>query len=104
MGGRGQPDGMSEANLQRFHSRRGAQKSVVARKSLFYNKLDTSRVDETITLKIAYYLISNDLSATPKFYARLSPDGPAGSCRKGLCAIAALFHVRRFLGTKRLTW
>ena len=22
----------------------------------------------------------------------------------GLCAIAALFHVRRFLGTKRLTW
>ena len=60
------------------------KKSVVAHKSLFYNKLDTSRVDETITLKIAYYLISNDLSATPKLNARLSPDGPAGSCRKGL--------------------
>ena len=83
MGGRRQPDGMSEANLQRFHSRRGAQKSVVAHKSLFYNKLDTSRVDETITLKIAYYLISNDLSATPKLNARLSPAGPAGSCMKG---------------------
>ena len=46
----------------------------VAHKSLFYNKLDTSRVDETITLKIAYYLISNDLSATPKLNARLSPE------------------------------
>ena len=83
MGGRRQPDGMSEANLQRFHSRRGAQKSVVAHKSLFYNKLDTSRVDETITLKIAYYLISTDLSATLKLNARLSPAGPAGSCMKG---------------------
>lgn len=63
---------------------RGAQKSVVAHKSLFYNKLATYRVDETITLKIAYYLISNDLRATPKLNARLSPAWPAGSCRKGL--------------------
>ena len=83
MGGRRQPDGMSGANLQRFHPRRGAQKSVVAHKSLFYNKLATYRVDETITLKIAYYLTSNDLRATPKLNARLSPAGPAGSCRKG---------------------
>jgi len=38
---------------------------VVAHKYLFYNELAIFRVSETTTLKIAYYLIANDLRATP---------------------------------------
>ena len=67
MGVRRQPDGMSEANLQRFHLRRGVWKliGVVVHKSLSHNKLAIFRVSKTITLKIAYYLISHDLRSTP---------------------------------------
>lgn len=39
---------------------------VVAHKYLFYNKLAIFRVSKTTTLKIAYYLIANDLRATQK--------------------------------------
>lgn len=39
---------------------------VVAHKYLFYNELAIFRVGKTTTLKIAYYLIANDLRATPK--------------------------------------
>ena len=35
-------------------------------KHLFYNELAIFRVGKTTTLKIAYYLIANDLRATPK--------------------------------------
>ena len=68
MGVRRQPDGMSEANLQRFHLRRGVWKliDVVVYKSLYHNELAIFRVGKTTTLKIAYYLISNDLHSTPK--------------------------------------
>ena len=71
MGVRRQPDGMSEANLQRFHLRRGVWKltGVVVHKSLSHNKLAIFRVSKTTTLKIAYYLISNDLHSTPNVSA-----------------------------------
>ena len=39
---------------------------VVAHKYLFYNELAIFRVGKTTTLKIAYYLIANDLRATQK--------------------------------------
>lgn len=39
---------------------------VVAHKYLFYNELAIFRVGKTTTLKIAYYLIANDLRATPQ--------------------------------------
>lgn len=39
---------------------------VVAHKYLFYSELAIFRVGKTTTLKIAYYLIANDLRATPK--------------------------------------
>lgn len=35
-------------------------------KYLFYNELAIFRVGKTTTLKIAYYLIANDLRATQK--------------------------------------
>ena len=35
-------------------------------KSLLHNELAIFRVGKTITLKIAYYLIANDLHSTPK--------------------------------------
>lgn len=38
----------------------------MAHKYLFYNELAIFRVGKTTTLKIAYYLIANDLRATPK--------------------------------------
>ena len=38
----------------------------VAHKYLFYNELAIFRVGKTTTLKIAYYIIANDLRATPK--------------------------------------
>ena len=67
MGGRRQPDGMSEANLQRLHLRRAREKPTwgVEHKSLFYNELAVFRVSKTSTLKTAYYLIANDLRTTP---------------------------------------
>lgn len=40
---------------------------VVAHKYLFYNELAIFRVDKTTTLKIAYYLIANDLRVTPNY-------------------------------------
>ena len=39
---------------------------VVVHKYLFYNELAIFRVNKTTTLKIAYYLIANDLRATQK--------------------------------------
>ena len=63
MGVRRQPDGMSEANLQRFHLRRGVWKltGVVVHKSLLHNELAVFRVGKTATLKIVNPLCVRDL-------------------------------------------
>ena len=70
---------------------------VVAHKYLFYNELAIFRVGKTTTLKIAYYLIANDLRATPNVNAR-------GLERTYFVTSTFLWERRLFSARKPITW